>query len=175
MLLFLLSLTNSTTNPYPACTDTLDLQDHEQPSAQDHLQSPTLTRGSAPHHASELRHVQQERHSESESLADHWGSGRSSHEGSELLEEDTDFLLENGPDPHDYRHDHPALMQQNGAHQESQDIDQERAMENDEDDDDDDDDAADKISSSPSIEDGAYTNTPFSVLCGSGCSLSGKC
>lgn len=71
------------------------------------------------------------------------------------MEEDPEFLLDSGPDPHDPRLDQ-AAVQQNGGHVSA--VEQAEAeMTDQEGDDDMDDDAVDKISSSPSIEDGQST------------------
>lgn len=109
--------------------DTLDLQDHEAPSAKTH------TRPSHP----------------SQHQEDSWGSGRSSHEGSELLEEDADFLTNGGAVPMDLRGDRDTHV--SATQRSSEDSD----LTDGEGDDSADDDMVDKISSSPSInEDGEY-------------------
>src|ERR1700761_61391 len=56
--------------------DTIDLQDQTSPSAQDHSRKPHSaplgTGPAAPHQASELRHVKEERHIEEEHLSQAW-------------------------------------------------------------------------------------------------------
>ncbi|KAL9091991.1 MAG: hypothetical protein Q9159_001136 [Coniocarpon cinnabarinum] len=126
--------------------DTLDLQNPDAPSAQDHKQQPAhpapLGQGPpAPHQNASLRHAQEERAAEQDYLADQWGSGRSSHEGSELLEEDPDIFSDPG-NAHADEHG----MHQVGRSSEDSDM-------TDADEDTGDDDMVDKISSSPSIDD----------------------
>lgn len=91
--------------------------------------------------------MEQERHAEQEYVPDAWGSGRSSHEGSELLDEDMNFMTDTNATTHETSVDNLA-MQQNGG--ESQDDPETNESEGEGDDDD----MTDKISSSPSIEDG---------------------
>lgn len=97
--------------------------------------------------------MQQERNAEQEYLAEAWGSGRSSHEGSELLDEDTDFLTDGGAVPAGMRPEDHA-MQQNGTQVRSSEDSDMTDGENEEHLADDD--MMDKISSSPSIDDGGY-------------------
>lgn len=95
--------------------DTLDLQDHDTPSASDHGRNPhpaPLGAGpAAPHQQQTLRNLDQGRSAEQDQLADSWGSrgssGRSSHEGSELLDQDTRISSD------DTRIDDGALEQNN--------------------------------------------------------------
>ena len=138
--------------------DTLDLQDHDTPSAQDHRHQPAhpapLGQGPpAPHQNASLRHAQEDRAAEQDYLADQWGSGRSSHEGSELLEEDPDIFSDHGHTNGDEHATH-----QVGRSSEDSDM-------TDADEDNGDDDMVDKISSSPSIDDGKLdlpsTPSPF--------------
>ena len=99
----------------------------------------------------------EERSAENEHLADAWGSGRSSHEGSELLDEDTDFLTDTGAVHHEMRMDDQAIQQNGGTLRSSEDSD----MTDGEGEDSLDDDMVDKISSSPSIDDGGCTLIPL--------------
>lgn len=103
----------------------------------------------APHQDASLRHIAQERTAEHDYLAEAWGSGRSSHEGSDLLDEDTDFLTDPGPTSIDMRHDDQAAQQNGNSLRSSEDSDVAG-----DDGDDLEDDMVDKISSSPSIDDG---------------------
>lgn len=128
-------------------TDTIDLQDHDAPSAQDHSHSPRLNQGPvAAHQAAEIRHVLEERHSEEQSMQEVW-----SHNPKDinigpihLEEEDEDGHVDEIT--HDQLH-----AQQNGSHDDGDhsEADSDTAV---------DDDMMDRISSSPSIDDGAYTN-----------------
>ncbi|KAF2663406.1 hypothetical protein BT63DRAFT_117795 [Microthyrium microscopicum] len=73
------------TRPSIVRADTIDLQDQNSPSAQDHSKS-HLNGGpvgqAAPHQAAELRHVQNERHAEEVALSNAW-----SHNGQGLSDE----------------------------------------------------------------------------------------
>src|SRR5579871_6128350 len=130
-------------------TDTLDLQDQSSPSAQDHRKpirgSPLGVGPVAPHQASELRHVQQERVAEEESLSHSW---HNTHDLSEEPPSDDETVLTpstNGV--HNNNHDEQP-HQQNGTHGSG---DSDTDMVDAEADDGLDDDMMDKISSSPSI------------------------
>ncbi|EMC98149.1 hypothetical protein BAUCODRAFT_32149 [Baudoinia panamericana UAMH 10762] len=57
--------------PNPVRADTIDLQDQDHPSAARHQKQP-LQNGLAPHQASQLHHVVEERQTEEQSLADAW-------------------------------------------------------------------------------------------------------
>lgn len=124
--------------------DTLDLQDHDEPSAQDHSKAPmpTTDLGGSPiaaHQAAEIRHVMEERHEEEQQLQDAWNLAGN-------------HLHSDGGQTHDAQADETVndydLMEQNGAQEEGE-IDEE-GVENI------DDDLLDRISSSPSIDDGTY-------------------
>jgi hypothetical protein len=124
-------------------TDTIDLQDHNSPSAQDHSRKPQQSeRGIGPaansHQASELRHVQEERHNEEEHLSHAWhqSNGLSDEPPSDDERDFTDGMHADHPD-HNGR--------QNGDDSEMADAESGDDM---------DDDMMDKISSSPSISDG---------------------
>ncbi|GAB7347287.1 hypothetical protein MBLNU459_g3373t1 [Dothideomycetes sp. NU459] len=134
--------------------DTIDLQDPEAPSAQDHSHSPRLHQGPhvAAHQAAEVRHVMQERQSEEQSLHEAWahaandvhlgpvnavGNDDNNNHHAGHVEEITDDQLH---DQHDGPHEA-------GEHAESE----SDAIS--------DDDMLDRISSSPSIDDGAYPHS----------------
>ena len=111
-------------------TDTIDLQDQEAPSSQDHSKNSAQHTDFSDnllgrHQAAEVRHVIQERHTEEQNLQDAWGSpnGDGGEHDSEVDGEDARSTAES---------------------------DAESATS--------DDDMMDRISSSPSIDDGAYNN-----------------
>lgn len=123
-------------------TDTLDLQDHDAPSAQahpDHPRPAPLGAGpAAPHQEDAIRHMNEERSAEQEYMADAWGSGHSSHEGSELLEDDVRMTAD------DNQPDDTALHQNGGDDSQVGDGEGDDMMD-------------DRMSSSPSInDDGVY-------------------
>ncbi|KAK3066385.1 protein phosphatase regulator [Teratosphaeriaceae sp. CCFEE 6253] len=115
--------------------DTLDLQDEHNPSASEHQKHPAPN-GLAPHQASEVHHVLRERHSEEQSLADAWNiAGRLTEEPGAIDEAQAN-------------HEH---TQTNGTGQDG-----EAGGEGGESEAEGDDDMMDRISSSPSIDDGGY-------------------
>ncbi|KAK0943308.1 protein phosphatase regulator [Friedmanniomyces endolithicus] len=114
--------------------DTLDLQDEHNPSAAEHQKRPAQD-GLAPHQASEVHHVIRERHSEEQSLADAWNISGS------LIEEPG--AIDEAQANHQASH---------GTHQNG-----EEGGEGGESEAEGDDDMMDRISSSPSIDDGGYT------------------
>jgi hypothetical protein len=128
--------------------DTIDLQDHNNPSAQDHSRKPqqSAAGGIGPpansHQASELRHVREERHSEEEHLSNVWtqSNGLSDEPPSDDERDFADGM-------HDEQPNHNHNMRQNGEDSEMADAESGDDM---------DDDMMDKISSSPSISDGGY-------------------
>ncbi|GAB7357862.1 hypothetical protein MBLNU230_g0033t1 [Neophaeotheca triangularis] len=110
--------------------DTIDLQDQDAPSAADHSKHhahPHNDGGLGPHQAAEVEHVLRERHSEEQNLAEAW-NGNS---------EPTDELNQSS--------DSTGVSQQEGRDNGEDDSDDEEA-----------DDMTDRISSSPSIDDGGY-------------------
>jgi hypothetical protein len=123
--------------------DTLDLQDQDNPSAAEHQKHPH--NGLAPHQASQLHHVIEERHSEEQSLQDAWNMAGN------LTEEPG--AIDEAQANHD--HDHAT----NGAQQDG-----EEGAEGGESEAEGDDDMMDRISSSPSIDDGRYL-LPLSLPC----------
>ena len=87
--------------------------------------------------------MERDRSAERDYLADHWGSSRTSHEGSDLLDDDSDFLTGTSILTRD------TSYTQNGAPGSApEDVDADEGDEGL------DDDMVDKISSSPSIDDG---------------------
>lgn len=126
--------------------DTLDLQSHDSPSAQDHSRSPTYTpyvHGSVgTHHREALRHAEEAAYNERRS------SPRASMDESNPNNMTRIRQYDSAEDDEDEEHPDGA---DGDAHQEG-DYDEG----NDEGDDDPEDDLMDKISSSPSIEDGKY-------------------
>lgn len=124
-------------SPYPATTsclsadmlsvspDTIDLQNQDAPTTQDHQTNSLQPSDVGKHQASEIRHVIDERHSEEEHLHDAWNRSTEEPEVNEL----TDDQLQ--------AHNH-----ENGDSADDSEID--------------DDMLDDRISSSPSIDDGAY-------------------
>lgn len=132
--------------------DTLDLQDHEAPSAKDHGGlHPVVNSGTtlAPHQEATIRHMEDEQRAQQDLGPDTWvESGRSSHEGSELLDEDSEFYQNSAMDSRGSPANHDGK-------------DEDDDMEGDDDGDDNgDDDMLDKISSSPSIDDGMPHRKP---------------
>ncbi|CAD0046947.1 unnamed protein product, partial [Aureobasidium pullulans] len=111
---------------------TIDLQNQDAPTTQDHHSTSFLPSDVGKHQAAEIRHVREERHSEEEHLQDAWSRAHQDIQVNEL----TDDQLQ--------AHNH-----ENGDSTDDSEID--------------DDMLDDRISSSPSIDDGAYpaalTNT----------------
>src|ERR1700761_3283421 len=127
--------------------DTIDLQDQTSPSAQDHSRKPhsaPLGAGpAAPHQASELRHVKEERHIEEEHLSQAWNqsNGLSDEPPSDDDERYTDGMQDD------------QAMQRNGGQSGSG---EESDMTDQDGDERGENELMDKISSSPSISDGGY-------------------
>ncbi|KAK5706483.1 protein phosphatase regulator [Elasticomyces elasticus] len=117
--------------------DTLDLQDEHNPSASEHQKHPTQN-GLAPHQASEVHHVLRERHSEEQSLADAWNISDSITEEPGAIDE--------------AQANHQQAQAANGSRQDGEDGGEAGESETEGDDD-----MMDRISSSPSIDDGGYT------------------
>lgn len=113
--------------------DTLDLQDQDAPTAAEHhkhIEGDTI----APHQAAQFQHVQDERRSEEETLADAWNMA-GQHGNDQLANGKPETEAEKKVDGTN------AAEAQDGT----------------DDDEDDDDDMLDRMSSSPSIEDGAFS------------------
>ncbi|KAK4546300.1 hypothetical protein LTR36_001977 [Oleoguttula mirabilis] len=117
--------------------DTLDLQDQDNPSASEH-QKPQIQSGLAPHQASQLHLVDEERHEEEQSLADAWNmAGTLTEEPGAIDEAQANA-------------EHERMT--NGTQQGG-----EEGGEGGESEAEGDDDMLDRISSSPSIDDGGST------------------
>ncbi|GAB1738998.1 hypothetical protein NU219Hw_g3765t1 [Hortaea werneckii] len=119
--------------------DTLDLQDQDNPSAAEHPRH--LDGELAPHQAAELHHVVEERHSEEQSLHEAWNLA------GQLTDEPE--AIDRAQAHHDHDHDQDRA---NGSHQDGVEggDGSESEVEGD-------DDMMDRISSSPSIDDGGST------------------
>lgn len=117
--------------------DTIDLQDQDAPSAAEHNKHLDAD-GIAPHQAAQFQHVQEERRSEEETLADAWNMAGQQTNG------------------------HDVAAQKDGeVEKKSEETDATGGDgEEDTDGEDDDDDMMDRMSSSPSIGDGAFSQ-PF--------------
>lgn len=131
------------------CPDTLDLQDQDAPSAAEHHKTHATNghNGVAPHQAAQLHHVIEERHSEEQSLADAW------HLAGDLTEEPGAMG--------EARASHEGEHVSNGQRQDG-----EEGAEGAEGDGEGDDDMMDRISSSPSIDDGGFLSSspsPFNT------------
>lgn len=111
--------------------DTLDLQDQDAPTASEHSKHPDSD-AIAPHQAAQFQHVQEERRSEEETLADAWNMAGQNVEGQATNGQANGEAAEKKSDGTDTA---------NGETEEDTDGD-------------DDDDMMDRMSSSPSIEDG---------------------
>jgi hypothetical protein len=105
--------------------DTIDLQNQDAPTTQDHHSTSLQPSDVGKHQASEIRHVREERHEEEEHLQDAWSRAHQDIQVNEL----TDDQLQ--------AHNH-----ENGDSTDDSELD--------------DDMLDDRISSSPSIDDGAY-------------------
>nr|POF21067.1 tip elongation aberrant protein tea4 [Quercus suber] len=124
--------------------DTIDLQDQENPTASTHHKlSPDLNHsGLAPHQAAEIHHVLEERHSEEQSLADAWN----------LTPEATNDTANKQAQGNGEARDGGNSTAEGGEHNGEEDAGE---SENEGDDD-----MMDRISSSPSIDDGGYISKP---------------
>jgi hypothetical protein len=132
--------------------DTIDLQDKSSPNAQDHSQQPEhpapLGIGpAAPHQQAAIRHVEQERNHEEARLQDAWSNA-----GSALREDpgsdDDRTVVNHNNEQKNGQHEDQNGDGDDGDDGDLQDADVEEDM---------DDDMMDKISSSPSIDDGGYS------------------
>jgi hypothetical protein len=119
--------------------DTIDLQDHDSPTAADH-QKHIEADSIAPHQAAQFQHVQEERRSEEQTLEDAWNMA-GQHGSEQGANGNADGEAEKKVD------------ETNTANGEAEDGS----------DDEDDDDMMDRMSSSPSIEDGAFLQTSPTV------------
>ncbi|PWY73174.1 hypothetical protein BO94DRAFT_559960 [Aspergillus sclerotioniger CBS 115572] len=129
------------TRPRIVRADTLDLQDHNAPSAKDHTRQPTYSAGVAPHQEQTLRHVDAD--AKSEIMHGPGAEGRQDAEygdGIDIYDDDDDEIEDVDELGHDqHRGDLGGSEEGDLADGESDDM-----M---------DDDMMDKISSSPSIDD----------------------
>ncbi|KAI5205812.1 hypothetical protein E4T39_02877 [Aureobasidium subglaciale] len=116
------------TRPGLVRADTIDLQNQDAPTTQDHHSHSLQPSDLGKHQASEIRHVREERHEEEEHLHDAWSRAHDDLEVNEL----TDDQLQ--------AHNH-----ENGDSTDDSELD--------------DDMLDDRMSSSPSIDDGAYPDT----------------
>ncbi|KAI4728752.1 hypothetical protein E4T49_03502 [Aureobasidium sp. EXF-10728] len=114
------------TRPGLVRADTIDLQNQDAPTTQDHHSTSLQPSDVGKHQASEIRHVRDERHEEEEHLHDAWSRAHNDLQVNEL----TDDQLQ--------AHNH-----ENGDSTDDSELD--------------DDMLDDRISSSPSIDDGAYS------------------
>jgi hypothetical protein len=121
--------------------DTIDLQDQDSPTAADH-QKHIEADSIAPHQAAQFQHVQEERRSEEQTLEDAWNMA--GQHGSEQVANGNG----NADDEAEKKVD--ATNTANGEAEDGSD-------------DEDDDDMMDRMSSSPSIEDGAFSQTSPTV------------
>jgi len=128
------------TRPIIIRADTIDLQDQDSPSAAEHHR-PVLQGGIAAHQRAEVHHVLEERHSEEHALADAWKM-------SDDLTEEPDAIDEAQQQRQTIDHS-TANGIFHDANEENGDMGSREA--------DADDDMMDRISSSPSIDDGGYT------------------
>ncbi|CAA9959482.1 SH3 1 domain containing protein [Pyrenophora teres f. maculata] len=144
------------TRPHIIRADTIDLQDKTSPTAQDHSQQPQhpapLGIGpAAPHQQAAIRHVEEERHSEEARLHDAWSDA-----GTTLRDDpgsdDERTVVNNSIGQRSAGQDDQAVKLNGGTSGDSDDADMQDADEEDMDDD-----MMDKISSSPSIDDGGYS------------------
>lgn len=124
--------------------DTLDLQDQDAPTAAEHhkhIEGDTI----APHQAAQFQHVQEERRSEEETLADAWNMA-GQHGNDQAANGKPEAEAEKKVDGAN------AAEAQDGTDEE-----------------DDDDDMMDRMSSSPSIEDGAFLQFSPTVAASMSC------
>lgn len=127
--------------------DTIDLQDKSSPTAQDHSNQPEhpapLGIGpAAPHQQASLRSVEDERNAEETRLQNAWNNAGTSLSEDPGSDDERTVMNTNGQKPH----------QNDGAHDDHDDDMQDADVEEDMDDD-----MLDKISSSPSIDDGGFS------------------
>lgn len=121
--------------------DTLDLQSHDSPSAAEHpAPNPLQPNGLAPHVAAQVHQVMEERHSEEQSLADAWNIADSLADEPGAIEQ--------------AQTKNAQQTTTNGSGSGSGNAEEDAGGT---DHDDGDDDMMDRISSSPSIDDGGYT------------------
>ncbi|KAI9667337.1 MAG: hypothetical protein M1821_000152 [Bathelium mastoideum] len=144
------------TRPQIIRADTIDLQDQTSPSAQDHsLQpsqpSPLGTGPPAPHQAASVHQVEEERQEETDRLAEAWHVTDTLQDESQQDNAQAASNAANGE--HLYQRDEQAIQQNGGqsGHEDAEMAESETEAE---------DDMIDKISSSPSIDDGGLPSIP---------------
>ncbi|KAF2705972.1 hypothetical protein K504DRAFT_505695 [Pleomassaria siparia CBS 279.74] len=147
------------TRPQIIRADTLDLQDKTSPTAQDHSRqpehpSPLGIGPAAPHQEASMRLVNDERISEESHLQN--GNRNDANTLREEPETDDERTLANGGNGDENQQQDETAVRLNGGM--TGDGDEEDMQDADEEDMDDDD-MMDKISSSPSIDDGGYSST----------------
>ncbi|KAI0841724.1 hypothetical protein F5Y06DRAFT_307661 [Hypoxylon sp. FL0890] len=145
------------TRPQMIRADTIDLQSQDSPSAQQHKSPPkTAPNGSlAPHQAETLREVEEDRAGEeARSPRASWPDGDNGNDLQQYAEELANGIA-NSLNGNRMQSEDALAIAQNGGVSASDDGDMDANA-----DDDLDDDMMDKISSSPSIEDGGYTLPP---------------
>lgn len=130
------------TRPHIVRADTLDLQDQENPTAAEH-HKPVINGGLAAHQRAEIHHIREERDSEEHALQDAWNMA------GDLTEE---------PDALDHAQEQHGTADPttNGTHQDGEDGTEDGEGDGD-------DDMMDRISSSPSIDDGGYSQHSTSL------------
>ena len=138
-----------------AGTDTLDLQDKTSPTAQDHSRqpahpSPLGVGPAAPHQAAAVRHMSEERSAEESHLSQAWSDSNTLREDPGSDDDKTVVNSVNGD--HNLQQDEQAVRLNGGVNGAGDDADMADAEIEDLDDD-----MMDKISSSPSIDDGGYS------------------
>ncbi|ETI21220.1 hypothetical protein G647_07565 [Cladophialophora carrionii CBS 160.54] len=149
----------TTLKPQLVRADTLDLQDHSSPSAKDHSKQPNHPSPygygpAAPHQAQTLRHAEHEAYQEQHA------SPRASEERvNGGFRSDQHFYDDLDDDDREDDPPNPQNTAANGGGYDGQDP--EQGDGGDSQDEDMDDDLMDKISSSPSIEDGKYSLPPW--------------
>ncbi|EMR71887.1 putative sh3 domain protein [Eutypa lata UCREL1] len=158
------------TRPKIIRADTIDLQDHDAPSAKDHKRPPptlTLNGAVAPHQAETIREVAEDRAGEQcRSPRVSWANGDSvdlSQYAQDLATDIANSINGGNMQQQQQQQQDTLAIAQNGGAASNASNDEDVGAEGDEDMDDDDD-MMDKISSSPSIEDGSsspYVDPPL--------------
>lgn len=135
--------------------DSIDLQDQNSPSAKDHSNHPADTGRPAPHQAEALREVRAEaaeENSRSPRVSREWAVGETTNLHNQIASHDALAGINSSLNNHLMHQDDLAVAQNGGSTAEDGDM-----ADGEGDDGMDDDDMMDKISSSPSIDDGGYS------------------
>ena len=148
------------TRPQIIRADTIDLQDKLSPTAQDHSAQPTHPAPygigpAAPHQQAAIRHVEQDRQAEEARLQKAWSMSASTLRDDPGSDDEVTVLNSNNSQ-RGMQQDEQAVRLNGSMSMEGDEADLHDADIDDDDLDDDDDDMMDKISSSPSIDDGGY-------------------